>query len=254
MLALLFSIVVVILFLILVCKFSTSIDQSLPEPQKDPVKENQKSYERMIRNNPLNINDALNLHPGNSQLGPYGEFLTLKKIVDACGKSGSYFKIVNNIYIKGKYEPTEIDSVLIHKTGIYVFESKNFSGSIYGRFEDQNWTQVIKYNAKKSFYSPVWQNRGHISALKRVLGFNLPYYSIIVFSERCELKQITGSSNDTFVVKRENLEPLLTSIFNKSPVLTQSQIDSLYKKVNQAVSMLNSGSKPQNIDISDVPF
>ena len=79
----------------------------------------------------------------------------------------TYFKILNNLYLSTKNSSTEIDVVTIHETGIYVFESKNFSGWIYGGYKQKEWTQKLEH-FQNHFYNPIWQNKGHISALKNV--------------------------------------------------------------------------------------
>lgn len=62
--------------------------------------------------------------------GYYGEFLVLKalykNIPGTC-------KILMNLQIPVSYEKTtEIDLLMIHETGLYVFEIKHLKGTIYG--------------------------------------------------------------------------------------------------------------------------
>lgn len=63
---------------------------------------------------------------------------------------------------------TEIDLVMFHPTGIYVFESKNRKGRIEGSTDDREWIQKLGYKdiEGKTFYNPCMQNWTHISALK----------------------------------------------------------------------------------------
>lgn len=37
----------------------------------------------------------------------------------------------------------EIDLIMISETGIYVFESKNYSGWIFGDEKQRYWTQIL---------------------------------------------------------------------------------------------------------------
>ena len=71
-------------------------------------------------------------------------------------------------------ETTEIDAIMIHHSGIYVFESKNYGGWIFGNERNAWWTQSLLgegYSAQKErFYDPVWQNRTHIKYLRKKLG------------------------------------------------------------------------------------
>ena len=65
-------------------------------------------------------------------IGEHGEKLTERelKFVRLLGRKG---KILRNVYIpKDNGETTEIDVVYITQKGIFVIESKNYSGWIFG--------------------------------------------------------------------------------------------------------------------------
>lgn len=161
--------------------------------------------------------------------GLNGEYLT----VNILEKLPGYHKILVNVYLpKEKGGTTEIDVLLLHEKGIYVFESKNYSGWIFGHEADHNWTQTFPNGKKQPFYNPIKQNRGHIQALAHLIKRAPKAFmtSIIVFSERCELKKITVTSPNVLVVKRNHLKRQLQKKLKRAkPVLTNAQIDSLYK-------------------------
>jgi len=247
-------IITIVVLTILINIFSPkSDDGELPFDDSESVKtrQNQDFYKRQVSRNTFNLNDKLNIHPGNNNLGAYGEFLTFKKIVNACGGTSTYFKVLNNFVLNTKNGTTEVDSIVIHETGIYVFESKNFSGAIYGNSEDRQWTQVLENGNKKQFYNPVWQNHGHMSAIKHVLGYNFTYYSIIVFSERCNLKQITGNMNGAIIVQRQNLELQLKKLFSQNRVLSNNQIDEMCRKLQKSANITQGDTSRQD---NDLPF
>ena len=208
------------------------LEGNRPFAEQNKIKENQKYYESLVLQSPYNVNDWLNIHPGEENLGPYGEFLTIKQIVKACGETQSFYKILNNIYLHSSDGTTEVDIVLIHETGVYVFESKNYAGFIFGSAEQKEWTQSLNPREKHRFYNPLWQNRGHIAALKRVLGQNLQYYSFIVFSERCQLKKVPPDNASTFILRRHNLrDSLVKKLCTTSTALSIDQIEQLYQKL-----------------------
>ena len=66
----------------------------------------------------------------------------------------------------GDGKSTEIDLLLIHETGLYVFEIKHYKGTIYGKFSDKKWTQYFRTASNNSFQNPILQNQYHIKALK----------------------------------------------------------------------------------------
>ena len=70
---------------------------------------------------------------------------------------------ISNLYIKDEdNRTTEIDLIMINPKGIFVFESKNVSGYIYGNPEKKYWTQYIGKNNKIELFNPIWQNKKHI--------------------------------------------------------------------------------------------
>ncbi|WP_290762520.1 nuclease-related domain-containing protein [Fibrobacter sp. UBA4297] len=256
-----FIIVVIVIVLIALFNFmSTKEDDSaayvppkisgnLPFPIQRKIKENQEEYDQKILKNPFNFNDWLSLHPGDENLGPYGEFLTTKKAISACKETTTYFKILNNIYLNTKNGSTEIDVIMIHETGIYVFESKNFSGWIYGGYKQKEWTQKLQHT-QNHFYNPIWQNKGHITALKSVLGNDLPYISIIVFSERCELKNVPNETANLIIIQRNRLERRLVHEINRrEKSITIEQVDEMYSKLLKHVNMGQTPSSNKNDNI-----
>ena len=76
----------------------------------------------------------------------------------------------------------QIDHVVVSIYGIFVIETKNYSGWIFGDENSQYWAQVI-YKTKNRFYNPILQNRGHIKALQGLLQdySHIRYIPIVVF-------------------------------------------------------------------------
>ena len=100
-------------------------------------------------------------------------------------------KFLFNVYIpKDNGETTEIDVLMISPKGIFVFESKNYSGWIFGSEQDEDWTQSLFCRGhepqKEHFFNPVLQNKWHIKHLCELLKIKQEHvYSVIVFSDRC---------------------------------------------------------------------
>ena len=165
--------------------------------------------------------------------GNYGEYLTFTYLE----KLNGYNKIITNLYIpKDDSTITEIDLIMINATGIYVFESKNYSGWIFGNQNHKYWTQSLNKNHKYKFYNPIWQNNGHVKALQRVLGFEDKdlFKSYIVFSERCELKNISVNSSKIKVLKRSSLlEAINIDIANSPITFSNIQIGQLHLKLQE---------------------
>ena len=78
-------------------------------------------------------------------------------------------KIINNYVMENAVSSKshQIDHILISSKGIFVIESKNYAGRIYGKDSQREWTQVLNYGkVKNKFYSPVKQNETHIFSIK----------------------------------------------------------------------------------------
>lgn len=167
--------------------------------------------------------------------GNYGEFLTFLYLE----KLEGHTKIMANLYLpKSDGSTTEIDLIMISQRGIYVFESKNYSGWIFGNEKNKNWTQMLQNRQKNRFFNPIWQNKGHISALKLATEIedNNFYKSYIIFSERCELKKITVTSPNVKVIKRSFLlRTIKEDIKASETLLTIEEVDGLYSKLQQYV-------------------
>ena len=168
-------------------------------------------------------------------LGRYGEYLTYEQLKHY-EEDGA--KFLFNIYIpKGNGETTEIDVLMIYKKGLFVFESKNYSGWIFGDEKQKQWYQTLPTgwgsSQKESFYNPIMQNRSHIKHLGAFLAEPLPMRSIIVFSERCTLKNGPIYGEDISVINRDNVEPLVSAICERNPkdLLTIPEIDKIYQKL-----------------------
>jgi len=111
---------------------------------------------------------------------------------------------------------TQIDNILFTTKKVYVIESKNYSGWIYGSETGKSWTQTFNHYGKvtkSSFYNPLTQNYGHIKYLSTFLDIPLTnFHNIIVFSNDSELKNITTEKPFNHVTNLKNLMKLVQSI------------------------------------------
>ena len=169
-----------------------------------------------------------------NDLGKYGEYLT-SEVLSLYRKEGA--KLLFNVYIPTENGKTsEIDILMISSDGIVVFESKNYSGWIFGDEHAHYWTQSLKAgrgSVKENFYNPILQNETHIKNLRALLPESLrdriPFYSVVVFSNRCELKRVTVTDPDTPVIRRSALNETLQKLFSRNKQKAEPhEIDKLY--------------------------
>ena len=163
-------------------------------------------------------------------LGCYGEYL-IYKCLRKYEKSGARFLF--NIYMDKKDGgTTEADVVMIDSRGIFVFESKNYSGWIFGSGGQKMWTQSLpagRNSRKTQFLNPVFQNKLHIETMKEYVNERTPFFSVIVFSERCVLKNVNVKEEDVYVVKRDSLNAVTAKIMRETDkTLSRKDIDEIY--------------------------
>lgn len=103
------------------------------------------------------------------------------------------FIIQNNILLIDGSLTSQIDHIVISKTGIFVIETKNYSGLIYGHENAEYWTQFI-FRYKSKFRNPIKQNWSHIYAIKNILTEfkNIKYVPIVVFAGTGKIKGVTS--------------------------------------------------------------
>lgn len=155
--------------------------------------------------------------------GTRGEF----KIYRMLKKSGD--RVLANIYVPaGNGKKTEVDLLVINRSGIYVIESKNWGGMIFGTENDKNWTQLIG-RRKNQHYNPVWQNSGHISALQRLLGARRDLFrSLIVFSDECNFKNVMVASPGIHLMSQRKLKKKIAQLSQGESRLSESEVQRFY--------------------------
>ena len=85
---------------------------------------------------------------------------------------------------------TQIDHILLSPYGIFIIETKNYKGWIFGSERQKLWTQKI-FKKSYIFQNPLHQNYKHQKVLEQVLADIItPEYlhSIVVFMSDCEFK------------------------------------------------------------------
>lgn len=170
------------------------------------------------------------------------------------GKTGEYLiyeclkhretngaKFLFNVYVPKKNGSTsEVDTIMIDPYGIFVFESKNYSGWIFGDASNKQWCQCLRSgrsgSQKEYFYNPIMQNSGHIQSLRayfaqyKISQNKIPMHNIVVFSDRCDLKN--GLSSNSHITYRCRLNNKVQEVCNtQQPCLNQTQIEWIYKKL-----------------------
>lgn len=120
--------------------------------------------------------------------GKVGEFMVSEHVANYL--SAEYILLNNCTLPDQKDGTTQIDHILISPYGVFIVETKNYTGWIFGNARQKQWTQKI-YKKSYKFQNPLHQNYKHIKVLEMVLSDVVdPQYlhSIVVFTARSEFK------------------------------------------------------------------
>lgn len=101
-----------------------------------------------------------------------------------------HYHLLNDVTIPFQDGTTQIDHILISTKGIFVIETKNYSGWIFGDENSKQWMQTLYY-VRNRFQNPIHQNFLHVKAIQQLLDF-LPkeqIHSVVVFTGKGEFKK-----------------------------------------------------------------
>lgn len=180
--------------------------------------------------------------------GYYGEYLLFKKLYKSIY---GMCKLIMNLNVPTtNSKTTEIDMVMIHESGLYVFEIKHYKGTIYGKDTDKTWTQYFRTAKNNTFKNPMEQNAYHVQALKNLLP-NIPMFSIVVFTnDDCDIR-VNNTNPDVGVCTLNNVDLILDNQFSKNKdILSPEEINDIFNKI----SVYSQMSEPIVIEGNEASF
>jgi ribosomal protein L37AE/L43A len=91
------------------------------------------------------------------------------------------YHLIKNVTLPTQDGSTQIDHIIVSEYGVFVVETKNMKGWIFGSPNQKTWTQKI-YKHSSKFQNPLHQNYKHTKTLESLLGLNEEQiFSVIVF-------------------------------------------------------------------------
>ena len=167
------------------------------------------------------------------------------------------YKYHSDLLIKNKKSSTgysQIDHVIITPYGIFVIETKNYQGTIYGGKDQKTWL----INGKFKMMNPLLQNYGHIQAIKDLIDkkYHEFFISIVSFTKRCTLKidpdlQKIQSNElviyDILLSEFINRKVAILKLLHNEPVLTNDEIDWIYNTLSQS-NVLDPSIRKQHVE------
>jgi hypothetical protein len=94
----------------------------------------------------------------------------------------SFDNVIDGYVIRDEAGYThETDHVVVTGAGVFVIETKNYSGIVLGDDDIPSWTQVLcDGKIRNKLYNPVRQNRSHAYHIRKVLPKKTNVYTLVV--------------------------------------------------------------------------
>jgi hypothetical protein len=99
------------------------------------------------------------------------------------------YHLMNHVTLRMDDGTTQVDHILLSRFGVFVIETKDYSGWIFANAADKKWTSV-RFRRKHTFQNPIHQNFRHVLAVQNQLEF-IPreaIESLVVFCGSAEFK------------------------------------------------------------------
>ena len=135
------------------------------------------------------------------------------------------YHLIKNVTLPIEGGTTQIDHILVSQYGVFVIETKNMKGWIFGSVHQKQWTQKI-FKHSNRFQNPIHQNYKHLKTLENCL--EIPFeniFSVIVFIGESTFKtDLPGNvtyargcidyikSKDALVLTQEQVRKSISSI------------------------------------------
>ena len=158
---------------------------------------------------------------------------------------------LNDILLPTKYGTTQIDHIVVSPYGVFVIETKNYKGWIFGHENSEEWKQSLL--GKKRFWgwsseqhrlrNPILQNAAHARALKAILKEfgDITIIPIVVFSNSAELKITT---HNHLVINWCNLHSAIKSY--RHQCISQEDVQRVVSKISSS-NIITEGSREEHV-------
>jgi|TARA_B110000908_G_C10177080_1_gene413738 hypothetical protein len=136
------------------------------------------------------------------------------------------YRVLTDLILPVAGGTTQIDHLVLSRFGLFVIETKNMSGWIFGGADQQKWTQVQK-RSKRRFQNPLRQNYAHVKAVQEILQVDQKaLHNVIVFTGTAEPKT---AMPDSVAWGLRDLGKLIA--LQKKQILTDVQVNAYLKKL-----------------------
>lgn len=122
--------------------------------------------------------------------GRIGEWLVHQRLQHAL--PASHYTVFRDVTLRhatdAGVDTVQIDHVVVSPYGVFVIETRHYSGWIFGAEREPEWIR-IHFRSRRKFRNPLRQNHAHIRALRDLLGLDeAKFHSLVVFSGSAEIR------------------------------------------------------------------
>jgi len=157
--------------------------------------------------------------------GKVGEFMV--NVIARLRLDKNTYHLIKNVTLPTDDGTTQIDHVIVSVYGVFVVETKNMKGWIFGSKDQRTWTQKI-FKQSHKFQNPLFQNYKHTKTLETLLGLGeQQIFSLVVFVGDSTFKtampeNVTVGGGYLRYIKSKTI-----------PVLSPEQVADILSKIEQ---------------------
>jgi restriction system protein len=167
------------------------------------------------------------------------------------------YKRFHNVIIPSKNGTTQIDHLIVSPFRVFIVETKNMKGWLFGSEDQANWTQVL-FGAKYSFQNPLRQTFRQKKVLAEYLGIATSYiHPVVYFVGDCTFKtemppNVIKSRIGRYIKQFKNqvilpeeidrISGLLDELVSNPSFTTKEHVQSLHERHNSETTCPKCGS------------
>lgn len=161
------------------------------------------------------------------------------------------YMTLNDILLPTSYGTTQIDHIVVSPYGIFVIETKNYKGWIFGHQDSEEWKQSLLgkitiwgwSSEQHKFRNPIRQNLAHFRAVRAILKDvgDFTIIPIVVFADSADLN-ITVPNHT--VINWYNLRSTIKAY--STPCISQDNLKRIVEKLT-AANITAEGSRERHI-------
>ena len=140
---------------------------------------------------------------------------------------------LDNYFMAKDGKTTQIDIIAVGDRGVFVFESKDYTGWIFGNGKQTQWTESYRGGKKYRFYNPIKQNTKHVNTLKAIIGDKPKYYSLIVFGNKASIKNVSYIPEKTYVLTTRRIREVLADLRKEPECLSNEEVLEICRKIQK---------------------